>query len=377
MNNVLIIENGINPTKGGVERVSFVLFNGLRNVGYNTYIYYRVNDDDCIPVNCKYRQDSQKSISEQIIECVKKWKINYIICQNLHDPIYVHAYWLVKQKTEVSFITVLHCNPDIWVNKNKMGYTTSCVYLKEYLRSLYFKYVSNKFQRRQKEMYELSDKFVLLSKGYINVFKKLNNVSGNKLAYIENPCSFQGENKSFKKKDTILVVARLEEHQKRISEVIKIWKTVYKDFPDWSMQIVGDGPYMNYYQRYIKRKKIDNISLLGHQAHPENYYKEAKIFIITSTWEGYPMTAIEAMYYGCPIVAYNNYAALEDIIKDGITGYLISTNDRQQFVEKLKLLMMNQELLISMSDNARVASLEKNSLEMYLKKWDDLLRKQL
>lgn len=56
--------------------------------------------------------------------------------------------------------------------------------------------------------------------------------------------------------------------------------------------------------------------------------------MMTSIWEGLPMTLIEAMHYGCVPIAFDSFAALYDLIDNGNNGFIIPNNDIDCFVKK-------------------------------------------
>lgn len=185
--NILFVENAIRPSKGGVERVTYSLYKGLRKKGHNCYLYFRTGDYEKVSPQDKYCEDGP-NIFTQFLLCVDKWKIDVIVCQNLHEEPYRIAYKGVKnERSNVKIVSILHSNPDIWVNKNKWGHTTNKVFFKEYLRSLYFRLIKNPYVEMQKGMYELSDRYILLSDSFKSVFCKLNKVDGDKLVAIGNP----------------------------------------------------------------------------------------------------------------------------------------------------------------------------------------------
>ena len=374
---ILFIERSLDPTHGGVERVSYVLAEEFEKEGYQSYFLFCEKDSELIPESRKQKfntvanSDTLYSIFSNFIE---RNKIEIIICQNIHTPIFHPIYKKLKDNYPLKFITCFHGNPDMWVNKNKWGCTTSGVYIKELIRSgLYL--LNNPFKTRLNGMYSLSDRFVLLSDAFIPVFKNWYQTddNGEKLVAISNPCSFSGQKNEELKENIVLVVARMAEQQKRISNVLKIWKKLYQRNENWQLVLVGDGPDFNLYKRMSSSMDLKNIIFVGHSPNVAEFYKKAKIFLMTSIWEGLPMTLIEAQYYGCVPIAFNSFASLADIIENGKNGFIVESNNIEQFCNQTELLMTDEALRIKLSENAVESVKNKFEGDIILNQWLKIL----
>lgn len=372
--NILYIENNFSPTLGGVERVTYTLGEALRERGYNVYYAFRGIDDACLEHshNLKFNDSlSNSEIADIFINFITKNQISLLICQNLHNKRYQYIYNKIKQTCNVHIIACLHSNPDIWVNKNKWGYTFPKIYIKELIRTCSFKLFRNPYKEKQIGMYNIADKYVLLSESFKLIFCKLNNINGNKLLAIPNPCAFTAEryNETSKKENILLVVARMAEQQKRVSNVIEIWSRLENAFKDWKLILVGDGPDINNYKQMVKNKGLQHVEFVGKSESPQKYYAKAKIFLMTSVWEGFGMTLIEAQHYGCVPFAYNSYAAVFDIINNGENGMIIPHHDITKYCEELKRLMKDDIAWQKMSVNAMTMNKNKFGLDSILNQW--------
>ena len=200
-------------------------------------------------------------------------------------------------------------------------------------------------------MYEISDRYILLSDSFKSIFCKLNNVDGNKLLAIPNPCPFSEdkENGTCKKENIVLVVARMAEQQKRILETLKIWNMVYSNHLDWKLIIVGDGPDLSQYKTIANKMNVSNVLFVGSTSTPQDYYRMAKIFMMTSIWEGLPMTLIEAQHFGCVPIVYDSFASVHDIINNGKDGFIIPLHDRENYKNQLEKMMSSPKELYRMS----------------------------
>lgn len=106
---------------------------------------------------------------------------------------------------------------------------------------------------------------------------------------------------------------------------------------------MGHGKDLKLYQKYIAKKKIHDVYLLGRQD-PKPYYKEASIFFMTSISESWGLTLTEAQQFGVVPVAFNTYASLTDIVTDEEDGVVIREGEIEQYVNStLELIRDTQK----------------------------------
>lgn len=237
-----------------------------------------------------------------------------------------------------------------------------------------FKYKFKKISCRENlNAYNNSDILVLLSKSFINEFASIYNVEKTKLKFINNPQSYTHLNIELSKKEkTILVVARLCEHQKRISFVLKLWKIIHKSYPDWKLQIVGDGPDRKSYETYAQKNKLTNVVFEGMQ-NPLEYYKKASIFIMTSAIEGWPMTISESMQTGCVPIVMDSFSSVHDLIENNKDGIIVPNNNIKLLVKETRELMDNYQKRNEMAKEA-LKSIERFNISVIGERWVKLYK---
>lgn len=201
-----------------------------------------------------------------------------------------------------------------------------------------------------------AEKFVLLSEKFISAFPPAKKFP-RKVCAIPNPASFAPvENPLAEKKRELLFVGRLENGQKRVDLLLRIWARLEARFPEWRLRIVGDGPDVGMLRELAGTLGLERVSFEGFCA-PAPYYRDAAIFCMTSAFEGFPMVLLEAAAFGCVPVAFDSYAAVRDIIDDGENGVLVSAFDLDAYTETLAQLMRDDALRerLALAARGRVA----------------------
>ena len=145
------------------------------------------------------------------------------------------------------------------------------------------------------------------------------------------------------RKKIILNIGRYSD-QKNQSELIDIFRQCrFTDdcagSTDWQLKIIGEGPLRGDLQKQIDRLGLgDRVFLLDKTKNIDLHYSEASIFALTSLYEGFPNVLSEAMAHGLACIAYDCPTGPGEMIEDGINGYLVPLNHREEYVEKLTQL---------------------------------------
>lgn len=163
-------------------------------------------------------------------------------------------------------------------------------------------------------VYRFSDAYGVLSESFKGVFSEFTGQKDiRKVWVIPNPVDLPAP-RGLAKENVILYVGRLSLSEKRIDRVIEVWKRLALRLPDWSLEIVGDGPDRQAVETLATG--LPRITFCGFQD-PSSYYERAKVLLLTSDFEGFGLVLVEAMAYGCVPVAYASFTSVHDIIDDG------------------------------------------------------------
>lgn len=137
----------------------------------------------------------------------------------------------------------------------------------------------------------------------------------------------------------------MDERSKRISLALRIWKQIEQseDLQDWNLTIIGGGHDLEYFQKLHKRLGLQRCSLKGRVVDIMPYYEQASVFMMTSAYEGFGLTLIEAQQNGVVPIVFYSYASLTDIITNERNGIIVPEGEINTYVNELKRLMLNKE----------------------------------
>ena len=118
-----------------------------------------------------------------------------------------------------------------------------------------------------------------------------------------------------------------------------------------------------------KKLGLENdIFFLGWQKNPFKFLSRAKVFVLSSLWEGLPNTLIEALACGCPAVSTDCPSGPNEIIENGKSGILVTLKDEKALAQAMiKILSdssFSQELIKNGKKRAEDFSL-KNIINQY------------
>ncbi|MBT8917324.1 hypothetical protein BTI55_08170 [Lactobacillus delbrueckii subsp. bulgaricus] len=168
------------------------------------------------------------------------------------------------------------------------------------------------------------------------------------------------EEKNTKKYD-IGFFGRLTE-QKDPLRFLKIVKQISDKIPNLSVLMVGksDGTLDTEIQEYIGENKL-NVNVIGFQQNPHKYMKSCRIIIMPSKWEGFGLTAVEAMILGKPVLS-TDVGGLKDVQRD--TDNICYTDS--EFAIKSIDLLTNKKDYVEKSDEVKKAVERFTNIDSYI-----------
>ncbi len=177
----------------------------------------------------------------------------------------------------------------------------------------------------------------------------------NNIQVIGNPIKqIQHENLSLERENIVLTVGRLIQ-TKHHDKLIELFADPL--FSKWKLIIIGDDALKQTNKEnlngLIHRLGIaQRVVLAGTQLNVESYLLRSKIFVFTSSSEGFPNAIGEAMSAGLPVIAFDCIAGPSELVQNGVTGFLVPLFDYAGIKEKLLLLMRNENVRKELGLNA-------------------------
>jgi len=169
------------------------------------------------------------------------------------------------------------------------------------------------------------------------------------------PNIIRDDNVYFKKRDILkpnLIVTRTLDEVYNIPLVIMTFKDLKKVVPDAKLKIVGDGKLKNEIFELVKKENIDDIEFVGRVPNSKigEILNTSDIFINPSNKDNMPLSLFEALACGLAVIS-TNVGGIPDYITDGINGFLIEPNNKEQLTNKILYVLNNQAEVQKIIDN--------------------------
>lgn len=229
-----------------------------------------------------------------------------------------------------------------------------------------FEAIPKASKRIMRLVYPKLNAVVVLSELAKNKLKNLNE----NIYVIPNALPFSTDKVSKLDSNRIIIVGRLSE-EKGYERIVPIAKCLKQKFPEWRIDIFGEGELYTDLINLYQKNEITNVFINPISKNIMNEYLNSSILLSTSYTEAMPMVFLEAMSCGVPVVSYRHEGA-ESLIIDSINGF-IADNEREM-IDKLQKLINNEEIMKFTSTNALKKGKEFGKDEVYLK-WLDCLNK--
>lgn len=194
------------------------------------------------------------------------------------------------------------------------------------------------------------------------------NLPKNKIKRIYNPFDFEeiykkmddvnslnDEEKELINDDFICTVGRLDEGQKDFITLINAYEFLYKNNSiKEKLYIIGDGPNKNDLVNIVKQKNLEqNILFLGKKLNPYIWMRKAKIFILSSKFEGLPTVLIEAMTCEAFVISSSCKTGPKEILCDGECGDLFEVGNIQALANKIEYALNDNEYRLNKTIKAK------------------------
>jgi len=168
----------------------------------------------------------------------------------------------------------------------------------------------------------------------------------------------------------LICVGRLSEEKGHL-DLLRVCRRVFENYPDWKLNIIGDGASREKIEAYIKKHHLeDNVILHGFQGkdYIDKELHQSSIYLMTSFTESFGIVLIEAMSHGVPCIAFDSAEGAREIINSGENGYLIKNRNIDAMVMKIGSLIEKVEKRKVIGKKAR-ESVKKYTSNIVANEW--------
>lgn len=162
--------------------------------------------------------------------------------------------------------------------------------------------------------------------------------------------------------------------QKAFGRLISAFASIADRYAEWDLVILGEGTERSSLEAMRLECGLERrVYLPGRAGNIGEWYSSADLYVLSSRFEGFPMTLVEAMASGCASVSYDCDTGPRDIIRDGVNGLLVTPEGD---IDALASAM--GQLMGSDSERQRLAAAgvevrDEFSLDRILAGWDEIL----
>ena len=145
----------------------------------------------------------------------------------------------------------------------------------------------------------------------------------------------------------------------------------------WEWQIWGnfDNEYGQSIRQMIHERELEDfVKLKGSTENVNEVYANSGLFVLTSYFEGLPMVLLEASVNRIPLLSFDIATGPNEIIVDGVNGYLINDADLEEMSDRIRGLVLNKNERIRLSENSWI-NLTRFEKERVAEEWHQLLSK--
>lgn len=169
--------------------------------------------------------------------------------------------------------------------------------------------------------------------------------------------------------NTVLAVGRLTS-QKGFDLLLKAWRKI--DSSNWILKIIGDGEDRELLLSFINENNMTNVKLLPFTKKIHDEYNHAKIFVLSSRYEGFGMVLVEALAFGMACISYDCPAGPKTILNNN-NGILVEAENVEHLAQALEKLMKDEALQRTYSEISP-SSIHNYTEGKVLSEWDMLIK---
>ena len=317
---------------GGAERVVCNLANYLADNGHEVTVL-TVSDQQTYKINSNVKHvvlygESNSKLPHKVINLIRLYRMNRYFRKTNVDvyitflPKLTSFIFAQKQFIKCPIILAERADPATFCNASEKN------------KNIFEKY------------YPLADGYIFQTEDARNYYEEQGINTENSVVipnainseFIRPP--YQGE-----RRKVIVGAGRLTK-QKNFSLLIRAFAEINKDFPEYVLEIYGDGPLKNDLKNEAKELGIsEKVKFQGYVENLGDRIQDATMFVLSSDFEGMPNALMEAMALGLPVISTDCPAGgSKYLIREGENGYLITVGDIENLAKKIYYLLDNKDV---------------------------------
>ncbi len=345
--------------EGGADRVASLQSVFLSDLGYDVYIVSILNYIKYPYKGCLLNLGKLKEQEDTILGRFKRFiAFKKFLNDNRIELVIDHRVRCRTLSETLISLLLYRMNVFYMVHNYKISlYFPSFKWMAKqvYRRAEYIVAVSKEVHRKISEVYHLPNVITILNPidfDYINQMK---------MHHVEIDYKY------------IFWYGRFEDGSKNLTLLINAYNSSV--LPDLEIKLIlmGDGKDKLKMKRLITRLNLnESVVLLPFSKNPFAFVNNSFFVALSSRYEGLPMTILESLACGIPVVSVDYNTGNNEVIKNGYNGLLVRNNDVKALSEAFNTFVRDKELYLGCKENA-IESVKPYGVEPISKQWEGII----